>query len=154
VLLAPANPENGPRIESMLFVQADGTANAAQSWCTWDQRGPHLLVAHETDWEQALAAQCRLLVADLLEREELALEAIDFLIPPHPSAAFGGSLASALGLDPAKLVDPPGHGDLVTGSVPAGLALARARGLLAPGKIGMLLAGGAGVLAGAALLRG
>jgi len=155
VLLGPADPETGPRIDSMIFAQADGTADAARSWCTWDQRGAHLVVAYRTGWEQTLAAGCQGLVADLLEREALSMDAIDFLIPPHPSAAFGASLAAALGLDPGKLVDPSGQdGNLLTGSVPAGLALARARGLLAPGKIGILLAGGAGVLAGAALLRG
>lgn len=141
-------------IGDIRFAQATGTADAARSWCTWDTRGAHLVVERDPAWEDQLLETCVTLAAETLAGSGLTLTDIDYLIPPHPSPGFAARLAAAMAIDPAKLVGPSGIGDRLTAALPAGLALARGRGVVRRGSTGLVLAGGAGVLAGCALIRG
>jgi 3-oxoacyl-[acyl-carrier-protein] synthase-3 len=156
LILRAADGVAGVTLESLRFAQADSTADAARAWCTWDARGAHLIVARTEGWEESLLDACLVLIREQLDANGLALDDIEFLVPPHPSPAFAERLATALGLDPARLVDPwpGGDGDMLTTALPAGLVHARLRGLVRPGSAGLLIAGGAGILAGCALVRG
>jgi 3-oxoacyl-[acyl-carrier-protein] synthase III len=73
------------------------------------------------------------------------------VFPPHRSRAFVAELAAALGLPLERFVLlPDEYHDYFTSSLAASFEVARSRGLIGPGDVGLVIAAGAGVQVGCA----
>jgi len=108
-----------------------------------------LHVEKAADLEQ-LFVQCvvdavsEFLSAEGIDREELAV-----VMPPQISPGFVSSLAAALSIDRARIVDVcRPEGDLFTSSLPA--AFAEAAGRATPGDLGLIINVAAGIEVGCA----
>ncbi|RFA25378.1 hypothetical protein CAI21_19280 [Alkalilimnicola ehrlichii] len=94
------------------------------------------------------------LTEQLLERNALRLEDIDFFVFHQPNGRLLQKVIEQLGVPPAKThINFPRYGNTVAGSVPIALAEAVAEGKIGSGDRVLLCAVGAGFTGGAALLR-
>ena len=104
------------------------------------------------DYERHLIEPISAAVAELMTEEGLTLAAVTRVFPPHRSRAFVAALARALGLPLERFVLLPDlKRDYATSSLAASLEAACAAALVGPGDIGLLIAAGSGIYAGAAI---
>jgi 3-oxoacyl-[acyl-carrier-protein] synthase III len=131
-----AFPANGGDLDSHTVVQHGATA---------------LRYERSSDYERHLIEGARAAVAELLDLEGLTIDALARVFPPHRSRAFVAELAAALGLPLERFVLlPDDYHDYFTSSLAATFEVARSRGLIGPGDVGLVIAAGAGVQVGCA----
>jgi 3-oxoacyl-[acyl-carrier-protein] synthase III len=90
----------------------------------------------------------------LLDRNGLAIEDVDLLIPHQANARIIGAVAERLGLPPEKTVINIGdYGNTTGGTIPLATHDALEQGRLKKGDLVLMAAVGAGLTAGGALWR-
>lgn len=122
---------------------------------TWNDAGqPYLIVRRDPQWQDIYLDCIEQSVERFLQREGIARQDIDLLLPPQISSTFVQETARRLAWNLDKTIDATASTqDLSTSSVPATLAVVQQRPETRPGTLGLLVNVGAGLQVATALYR-
>ena len=147
------SPDSHRGFGSFVFRTFDEYAGDSVSRVELYRKKGRLTLEKSDQLEDHYRACARPVFDELLEREGLGREDIDLVIPSQVSEGFLSGLGAALGVTQDTIVNVYREigGDTHTSSIILALDAARARGLAAPGRKGVLLAVGSGITVGCAL---
>jgi 3-oxoacyl-[acyl-carrier-protein] synthase III len=130
-------------------------AEAWQVLGSWNDAGqPYLLPRRDAEWQQICLDCVARSVDRFLERERIARQDIDLLLPPQISSEFVRETGRRLAWPMDRTIDATDSDkDLSTSSTPATLQAVRDRQLARPGTLGLIVNVGAGVQVACALYR-
>lgn len=119
------------------------------------QHGATRIVLRRSSQLEARFRECIVAtVRELLDREGLEISQFGSVFPPQISTQFVEDLAPALGVARDRMVDVshPEH-DLFTSSTPRAMEHASARGIVAPGDLGLIIEVASGIQVGCAIYQ-
>jgi 3-oxoacyl-[acyl-carrier-protein] synthase-3 len=135
-----------------VLIPAGGSRRPADARSVAD--GSHHIRMNGREISRFIRATFPRLVREALERNGLALDALDRVIAHQPNPLLLRRLGEEIGLKPDRLVIVGDEvGNIGAASAPYALASAAARGLLTPGDLALVAVFGAGMTWGSALLR-
>ena len=153
-IILDAHPEGKKGLSSIAFgYKLDALADY-QTHCTSEQNGIQLHINTSPKLQEHYLAAIQTAVVELLARESIELDKLDLIIPPQISSEFLNQLSDRLGVARSKLVEVENIGaDLLTSSIPYGLALVHEQSLAQSGDRALLITVGSGIQAGCAIYQ-
>jgi 3-oxoacyl-[acyl-carrier-protein] synthase III len=120
--------------------------------CSTKEVNPFFQIEKGPELEEKYVQTIQQLVVEILKKEGIGLQDIDWVFPPQISTKFIDLLSEKLGIGFDKFIDVADEGpDLFSSSIPYGMGNAFERGLVKTGNIGLMIAVGSGIQTGCAI---
>lgn len=134
------------------FNYQSATLNAYTTYFITSAPQPHLYVKKDSDLESLYIACILPAVRELLQKEGLDPDRINWVFPPQVSSGFIVQLSEALHIPGERFIDVVGEGpDMFSSSLSYAWEYAEERGITQPGDIGLIIAVGSGIQVGCAV---
>ena len=153
-LLLDLSPWSGRGFGEFAFHTRDDYADLYTSLVSLAEKRGRIVIQRQVELEDKYLAMVEAVVEDVLTRDGLRREEIDFVVPAQISAGFLGRLPLAIGFPAAKVVNLSDRlPDTLSTSLFLALKLAMADRRPVSGQKALLLACGSGVTVAAATYR-
>lgn len=143
----------GPRFEHFHFRDFPEHAAEFEAYMQNPAGRPRLVVRRDPRFEAHMACCLTVTVRDLLASLDMALDDFDAVVMPAGLPGLTTRLVEALGIREGQVAPVQASGDLLGSAVAAGLAALEDAGRATAGSRVLVLAAGAGIQTGCAILR-